>query len=96
MSTAVTFAFVGPAAFARLLALRLREEGLAPRYEPPRELADDQGSLQVVRVVFEVATAGVGADQVIQVVGQLAARYENRFEIDALRKADEDGSVDQG
>ena len=94
MSTAVSFAFVGPAAFARLLALRLREEGLAPGYEPPRELADDAGSLQVVRVDFEVATADVAAEQVIRVVRQLAARYQGRFDVQALREH-QDEVVDQ-
>lgn len=94
MSTAVTFAFVGPAAFARLLALRLTEEGLVPGYEPPGELAVDAGSLQVVRVAFEVATAGVGADRVVQVVRQLAARYQGRFDVVDLR-AHEDEVVDQ-
>ncbi|SDU86925.1 hypothetical protein SAMN04488544_1219 [Microlunatus sagamiharensis] len=91
MSTAVTFAFVGPAAFVRLLALRLREEGLVPGYEPPGELAVDAGSLQVVRVDFEVATAGVGTDRVVQVVRQLAARYQGRFDVQDLREhRDED------
>ena len=95
MSTAVTFAFVGPAAFARLLALRLREEGLEPGYEPPRELEDEPGSLQVVRVEFEVATAGVGADRVVQVVRQLATRYQGRFDVQALREH-QDEVVDPG
>jgi len=95
MSASVTFAFVGPAAFARLLALRLTEEGLVPGYEPPGELAVDAGSLQVVRVDFEVATAGVGADRVVQVVRRLAARYQGRFDVQELPEL-EDEDVDQG
>ena len=88
MSTAVSFAFVGPAAFARLLALRLREEGLVPAYEPPGVLADEPGSLQVVRVDFEVATDRVGADRVTEVVHQLATRYQGRFEVEDLREGE--------
>ena len=86
MSTPVTFTFVGPAAFARLLALRLTEEGLVPRYEPPTELRDNQGSLAVVRVPFEVATDAADVGAVVQVVRDLATRYRGRFEIEDLQE----------
>lgn len=86
MSSAVTFAFVGPAAFARLLALRLTEQGLTPVYEPPEELRDNQGSLARVRVDFQVATDAVGREQVVQVVQDLATRYHGRFEIEDLQE----------
>ncbi|MBB3326702.1 hypothetical protein [Microlunatus antarcticus] len=85
MSTAVTFTFVGPAAFARLLALRLTEEGLAPRYEPPAELRDDAGSLAMVQVAFTVGTNASAVGGVVEVVRNLATRYHGRFEIDDVQ-----------
>ena len=91
MSTPVTFTFVGPAAFARLLALRLTEEGLTADYEPPTELRDEPGSLAVVRVTFAVATESVAVGQVLQVVRHLATRYHNRFEIEDLQEPGGDG-----
>jgi hypothetical protein len=95
MSTPVTFTFVGPAAFARLLALRLTEGGLTPRYEPPRELSDEPGSLAVVRVAFAVAADALPGGEVVEVVRGLATRYHGRFEIEDLQGT-EPGGVGAG
>lgn len=91
MSTAVTFTFVGPAAFARLLALRLTEGGLTPRYEPPGELREEPGSLAVVRVAFAAAADATPGREVVEVVRGLATRYQGRFEIEDLQESEPGG-----